>query len=70
MPERLADELCLIHRHKRHIVYKTERHYKTNTNTPQVGDTLGKPFVCGSSVGLKANVAMRNLLLLPIEERY
>lgn len=33
MPERLADRPCLIHCHKRHIVYRTERHCNTNTNT-------------------------------------
>lgn len=57
MPERLADRPCLIHCHKRHIVYRTERHCNTNTNTPRVGDTLGKPLVCGSSVSLKENIA-------------
>lgn len=62
MPERLADRPCLIHCHKRHIVYRTERHCNTNTNTPRVGDTLGKPLFCGSSVGLKANIAMRKLV--------
>lgn len=67
MPERLADRPCLIHCHKRHIVYRTERHCNTNTNTPRVGDTLGKPLVCGSSVGLKENHAMRSLLQLLIE---
>lgn len=68
MPERLADRLCLIHCHKRHIVYRTERHCNTNTNTPRVGDTLGKPLVCGSSVGLKANIEMRHLLQFFIEK--
>lgn len=34
--------------HKRHIVYRTERHCSTNTNTPAVGDTLGKSWLCGS----------------------
>lgn len=62
MPERLADSLCLIHCHKRHIVYRTERQCSTNTNTPRVGDTLGKPLVCGSRRGLKENIAMRSLL--------
>lgn len=68
MPERLADRPCLIHCHKRHIVYRTERHCNTNTNTPRVGDTLGKPLVCGSSVGLKENIEMRSLLQLLIEK--
>lgn len=62
MPERLADRPCLIHCHKRHIVYRTERHCNTNTNTPRVGDTLGKPLVCGSSVGLKVNIAMSSFV--------
>jgi len=56
MPERLADRPCLIHCHKRHIVYRTERHCNTNTNTPRLGDTLGKPLVCGSGVALKENI--------------
>lgn len=68
MPEWLADRPCLNHCHKRHIVYGTERHCNTNTNTPQVGDTLGKPLVCGSSVGLKASVAMKGLLQLLSEK--
>lgn len=68
MPERLADRPCLIHCHKRHIVYRTERHCNTNTNTPRVGDTLGKPLVCGSSVGLKENIAMGSLFQLLIEK--
>lgn len=68
MPERLADRPCLIHCHKRHIVYRTERHCNTNTNTPRVGDTLGKPLVCGSRVGLKESIAMRSLLQLLIEK--
>lgn len=62
MPARLADRPCLIHCHKRHIVYRTERHCNTNTNTPRVGDTLGKPLVCGSSVGLKVNIAMSSFV--------
>lgn len=68
MPEWLADRPCLNHCHKRHIVYGTERHCNTNTNTPGVGDTLGKPSVCGSSVGLKASVAMEGLLQLLSEK--
>lgn len=68
MPERLADRPCLIHCHKRHIVYRTERHCNTNTNTPRVGDTLGNPLVCGSSIGLKENIARRSLLLLLAEK--
>lgn len=67
MPERLADRPCLIHCHKRHIVYRTERHCNTNTNTPRVGDTLGKPLVCGSSVGLKVNIAMSSVLQLVLK---
>lgn len=67
MPEWLADRPCLNHCHKRHIVYRTERHCNTNTNTPRVGNTLGKPLVCGSSVGLKANIAMKVLLQLLIK---
>lgn len=67
MPERLADWPCLIHCHKRHIVYKTERHCNTNTNTPRVGDTLGKPLDFGSSVSLKEGIAIRSLLQRLIE---
>lgn len=52
-PQWLADRPRLSHCHKRHIVYKTERHCNINTNSPWMGDTLGKPSVCGS----EANVA-------------
>lgn len=67
MPERLADRPRLIHCHKRHIVYRTQRHCNTNTNTPRVADTLGKPLVYGSRVALKENIAVRSLLQLLIE---
>lgn len=66
MPQWLASRPCLSHCHKRHIVYKTERHCNTNTNTPRLGDTLGKPLDC---VGLKANIAMRSLFQL-VSEKY
>lgn len=62
--KRLADKLCLIHCHKRHIVYRTERYCNTNTNTPGVGDTLGNPLVCG----LKDSIALRKLLQFLIEK--
>lgn len=56
MPVRLAGRLCRIHCHKRHIVYRTERHYNTNTRTPRVIGTLGKSLVCGFSVGLRRSL--------------
>lgn len=68
MPEWLVDRRRLNHCHKRHIVYRTERHCNTNTNTPRVGDTLGKSSVCGSGDGLEANAAMKRLLLLLTEK--
>lgn len=58
----LAGGPRLSHCHKRHIVYKTERHCNINTNSPWMGDTLGKPSVCGS----EASVALTCLLLLLI----
>lgn len=68
MPEWLVDGRRLNHCHKRHIVYRTERHCNTNTNTPRVGDTLGKSSVCGSGDGLEANAAMKRLLQLLTEK--
>lgn len=68
MPEWLVDRRRLNHCHKRHIVYRTERHCNTNTNTPRVGDTLGKSSVCGSGDGLEANAAMKRLLQ-PLTEK-
>lgn len=64
-PQWLAGRQRLSHCHKRHIVYKTERHCNINTNGPWMGDTLGKPSVCGS----EANVAMRSLLQFVIVYR-
>lgn len=62
MPQWRAGRPCLSHCHKRHIVYRTERHCNINTNTPSMDDTLGKPLVCVSGVCLTAKIAMESLL--------